>query len=103
MSPWTPLTVLAAVIMALVGTMIGTGHNTPQLGIDLAGGTTMTMTAKGPTPSAADMDTALQIMRARVNGQGVSEAQVTKEGSNAIEVDLPGKNSSALVQELGQT
>ena len=102
-SPWTPLTALAAVIMALVGTMIGTGHHSPQLGIDLAGGTTMTMTAKGGTPSPGDMDTALQIMRNRVNGQGVSEAEVTKQGNNSIEVDLPGKNSSALVQELGQT
>jgi preprotein translocase subunit SecD len=102
-SPWTPLTALAAVIMALVGTMIGTGHRTPQLGIDLAGGTTMVMTAQGGTPSAGDMDTALQIMRNRVNGQGVSEAEVTKQGNNSIEVDLPGKNSSALLQELGQT
>jgi preprotein translocase subunit SecD len=89
--------------MALVGTMIGTGNHKPQLGIDLAGGTTMVMTAKGPTPSPGDMDTALQIMRNRVNGQGVSEAQVTKQGGSSIEVDLPGKNSSELLQELGQT
>ncbi|WP_228562073.1 protein translocase subunit SecD [Catenulispora rubra] len=102
-SPWTPLTALAAVIMALVGTMIGTGHRTPQLGIDLAGGTTMTMTAQGKTPASGDMDTALQIMRNRVNGQGVSEAQVTKQGNNSIEIDLPGKNSSDLLRELGQT
>ena len=103
-SPWTPLTALAAVIMALVGTMIGTGHRTPQLGIDLAGGTTMVMTAHGnKAPAASDMDTALQIMRNRVNGQGVSEAEVTKQGNNAIEVDLPGKNSSELLAELGQT
>ncbi|MFL6116128.1 MAG: protein translocase subunit SecD [Catenulispora sp.] len=102
-SPWTPLTVLAAVIMALVGTMIGTGHRSPQLGIDLAGGTTMTMTAKGGTPSTGDMDTALQIMRNRVNGQGVSEAEVTKQGSSSIQVDLPGKNSSELLAQLGQT
>ncbi|MFD0636929.1 hypothetical protein ACFQ9X_40520 [Catenulispora yoronensis] len=98
-----PLTVLAAVIMVLVGTMIGTGHRAPQLGIDLAGGTTMTMTAKGGTPSAADMDTALQIMRNRVNGQGVSEAEVTKQGSKAIQVDVPGKNSSEMLKQLGQT
>ncbi|MBS2534548.1 protein translocase subunit SecD [Catenulispora sp. NF23] len=95
---------LAAVIMALVGTMIGTGHKTPQLGIDLAGGTTMTMTAQGSkAPATGDMDTALQIMRNRVNGQGVSEAEVTKQGNNAIEVDLPGKNSSELLKQLGQT
>ncbi|WP_323746178.1 protein translocase subunit SecD [Catenulispora pinisilvae] len=95
---------LAAVIMALVGTMIGTGHKTPQLGIDLAGGTTMTMTAQGnKAPATGDMDTALQIMRNRVNGQGVSEAEVTKQGNNAIEVDLPGKNSSELLKQLGQT
>lgn len=103
-SPWTPLTALAAVIMALAGTMIGTGHRTPQLGIDLAGGTTMVMTAQGSkAPSTGDMDTALQIMRNRVNGQGVSEAEVTKQGNNAIEVDLPGKNSSELLAQLGQT
>src|SRR4051795_11133224 len=89
--------------MALVGTMIGTGHRTPQLGIDLAGGTTMTMSAKGGTPSSGDMDTALQIMRNRVNGQGVSEAEVTKQGSKSIQVDLPGKNSSELLAQLGQT
>ncbi|WP_344670097.1 protein translocase subunit SecD [Catenulispora yoronensis] len=83
--------------------MIGTGHRAPQLGIDLAGGTTMTMTAKGGTPSAADMDTALQIMRNRVNGQGVSEAEVTKQGSKAIQVDVPGKNSSEMLKQLGQT
>ncbi|GAA1955796.1 hypothetical protein GCM10009838_09410 [Catenulispora subtropica] len=94
---------LAALIMVLGGTMIGTGHRSPQLGIDLAGGTTMTMTAKGGTPSAGDMDTALQIMRNRVNGQGVSEAEVTKQGSSAIQVDLPGKNSSELLKQLGQT
>src|SRR5262245_40224880 len=89
--------------MALAGTMAGTGHHTPQLGIDLAGGTTMTMTAKGGTPSPGDMDNALQIMRNRVNGQGVSEAEVTKQGTSSIQVDLPGKNSSELVKQLGQT
>jgi preprotein translocase subunit SecD len=87
----------------LGGTMVGTGHHTPQLGIDLAGGTTLTMTAKGKTPSSADMDTAVTILQNRVNGQGVSEAEVTKQGNNTIEVDLPGKNSSDLLHQLGQT
>lgn len=94
---------LAALIMVLGGTMVGTGHHTPQLGIDLAGGTTLTMTAKGGTPSSADMDTAVTIMQNRVNGQGVSEAAVTKQGNNTIEVDLPGKNSSDLLHQLGAT
>ena len=78
MSPWRPLTALAVVIVALGGTMIGTGHHSPKLGIDLAGGTSLTLTAKEPcgkTPSAQDMNTALDIMRKRVNGYGVSEAE----------------------------
>lgn len=102
-SPWAPLGALAAFIVLLGGTMVGTGHHTPQLGIDLAGGSTLTMTAKGKTPSSADMDTAVTIMENRVNGQGVSEASVTKQGNNTIEVDLPGKNSSDLLHQLGQT
>ena len=102
-SPWAPLGALAAFIVLLGGTMVGTGHHTPQLGIDLAGGTTLTMTAKGKTPAASDMDTAVTIMQNRVNGQGVSEAAVTKQGNNTIEVDVPGKNSSDLLNQLGQT
>jgi preprotein translocase subunit SecD len=94
---------LAAFIVLLAGTMVGTGHHTPQLGIDLAGGTTLTMTAKGKTPAASDMDTAVTIMQNRVNGQGVSEAEVTKQGNNTIEVDVPGRNSSDLLNQLGQT
>jgi preprotein translocase subunit SecD len=88
--------------MALGGTMIGTGHHSPQLAIDLAGGTSLTMKAD-KTPSAQNMDTAVSIMRNRVNGFGVSEAEVSKQGSNEIQIDLPGSNSSALIQQVSQT
>ena len=103
MSPWRPLIVLAAAIVALGGTMIGTGHHTPQLGIDLAGGTSVTMSAKSGTPSSSDMDTAVAIMRNRVNSFGVSEAEVTKQGSKNIQIDVPGKGSDQMLAQIGQT
>jgi preprotein translocase subunit SecD len=103
MSPWRPLIALAAVIVALGGTMIGTGHHTPQLGIDLAGGTSVTMSAKNGTPSSSDMDTAVAIMRNRVNSFGVSEAEVTKQGSKNIQIDVPGKGSDQMLAQIGQT
>ena len=105
MSPWRPLTALAVVIVALGATMVGTGYHSPKLGIDLAGGTSMTLTAKDDkgTPSAADMNTAVNIMNLRVNATGVAEAEVTKQGNNQIQVDLPGQNSTALLTQLSQT
>ena len=103
MSPWRPLIALAAIIVALGGTMLGTGHHTPQLGIDLAGGSSVTMTAKGPTPTPGNMDTAVSIIRNRVNGFGVSEAEVTKQGSSHIQIDVPGKGGSDVLDQVGKT
>src|SRR5689334_20376066 len=102
MSPWRPLIALAAVLMALGGTMIGTGHHSPQLGIDLAGGTSVTLTAKSQ-PRPGDLDTAVTIMRNRVNSFGVSEAEVTKQGSKNIQIDVPGKGSNEMLAQIGKT
>jgi preprotein translocase subunit SecD len=105
MSPWRPLTALAVIIVALGGTMVGTGYHSPKLGIDLAGGTSLTLTAKDSkgTPSASDMNTAVDIMRKRVNGYGVSEAEVTKQGGSTIQVDIPGNSKSSVLDQIGKT
>ncbi|MBA3742941.1 MAG: protein translocase subunit SecD [Sporichthya sp.] len=86
--------------------MIGVGAMHPRLAIDLAGGTSVTLTAKPLeggkiTPDA--MDQAVTIIRQRVNGFGVSEAQVTTLGSNNIVVSVPGQNNARIVDQVGQT
>jgi preprotein translocase subunit SecD len=68
---------------------------TPKLGLDLQGGTSVTLTARLPegekgqiTKSA--MDQAKQIIEDRVNGTGVAEAEVSVQGNRNIVVNIPG-------------
>src|ERR1041384_2677882 len=82
---------------------------TPRLGIDLAGGTSITLTAKNEPgqPNAinkTNMDTAVDIMNRRVNGLGVSEAEVQTQGSDNIIVNIPkGTNSKQARAQVGTT
>jgi len=104
--PWRPLMALAVILVALYATMFGVHATHPRLAIDLAGGTSAVFTADMPgggAPSAADMGQAVGIMQERVNGYGVSEATVTQEGSNTIDVEIPGQYSQSTVDAIGAT
>ncbi|TQJ47746.1 protein translocase subunit SecD [Streptomyces sp. NBC_00080] len=101
---------LALILIAIVGLtagMFASGHTTPRLGIDLAGGTSITLEAKSDQGSAinkANMDTAVEIMNRRVNGLGVSEAEVQTQGSRNIIVNIPkGTNSEKAREQVGTT
>ncbi|MCP9985278.1 hypothetical protein [Actinomadura madurae] len=66
----------------------------------------MTLTAKtsnGKNPPAEQMDQAVKIMTQRVNGLGVSDAEVTKQGSNNIVVNVPGEGQGRVVNLIGTT
>ncbi len=67
-----------------------------KLGLDLQGGTQVLLEAdvpEGQTLDSGTMDTAKLIVENRVNGLGVSEAVVQKQGENRIIVELPGVNN----------
>jgi preprotein translocase subunit SecD len=81
---------IAYALVALAGTW------KPALGLDLEGGTQITLTANGNVDKAK-LREAADIIDARVNGSGVSEAQVTTQGSNEIVVQVPGSTSNSLV------
>ncbi|MEV7120935.1 protein translocase subunit SecD [Kitasatospora griseola] len=87
--------------------MFGTGYTKPRLGIDLAGGTSVTLTAKSDDPSAinkANLDTAVGIIQKRVNGMGVSEAEVQTQGNSNIIVNIPdGGNTQESIDKVGDT
>src|SRR5690242_8926196 len=97
------LILIVAVLYALV---FFTGSSrTPQLGLDLRGGTTVTLTAKTPNgkaPAKEDLELARQIIEQRVNGLGVAEAEVVTEGSSNIVISVPGDNGEK-ARELGAT
>ncbi|MQA09559.1 MAG: protein translocase subunit SecD [Pseudonocardiaceae bacterium] len=82
----------------------GNGQPTPKLGIDLQGGTRVTLTAQtvdGKEPSKEQLDQAREIIETRVNGLGVSGAEVVLDGNN-IRITVPGKEGDQ-AKMLGQT
>ncbi|WP_406461818.1 protein translocase subunit SecD [Streptomyces sp. NBC_01622] len=107
--PGRSLALILIAIVALTGGMFASGHTTPRLGIDLAGGTSITLRAvpeKGQESAInkANMDTAVDIMNRRVNGLGVSEAEVQTQGTRNIIVNIPkGTNSEQARQQVGTT
>src|SRR3954465_355782 len=77
-----------AVAYALVA-LIGTWK--PALGLDLEGGTQITLIAKNSGNVSADnLQQAADIIDERVNGSGVTEATVNTQGSDEIVVQVPG-------------
>ncbi|SCF63922.1 protein translocase subunit SecD [Streptomyces sp. Cmuel-A718b] len=107
--PGRALALILIVMVALAGGMFLSGHTTPRLGIDLAGGTSITLEAQNQPgkPNAinpTNMDTAVGIIERRVNGLGVSEAEVQTQGRENIIVNIPkGTNSKQAQEQVGTT
>jgi preprotein translocase subunit SecD len=104
--PWRNLAIFAGVVAVLYSLVFftGSGEAVPKLGIDLQGGTRVTLTARtvdGRPPTPEALDQARQIIEERVNGIGVSGAEVVLDGTNLI-ITVPGENGDQ-ARTLGQT
>ena len=100
------LTVFAVLVAVLYALVFFTGDKsaTPKLGIDLQGGTRVTLTARTPDGSKPTPDSlrqAQEIIETRVNGLGVSGSEVVIDGDNLV-ITVPG-DDSAQARSLGQT
>ncbi|MGZ4447553.1 MAG: preprotein translocase subunit SecD, partial [Nocardioides sp.] len=94
------------VIAALYGGVALGGEWKPNLGLDLQGGTSITLEAQTPSggkPPKDQLDEARSIIDQRVNGSGVAEASVATQGDRNIVVEVPGKNPKGLVDTVKQT
>ncbi|WP_405981593.1 protein translocase subunit SecD [Streptomyces sp. NBC_00158] len=107
--PGRALAFILIAMVALTAGMFLTKQTTPRLGIDLAGGTSITLKAKSEPgkPDAVNetnMNTAVGIIERRVNGLGVSEAEVQTQGRDHIIVNIPkGVNEQQARQQVGTT
>ena len=102
------LLALVVVVAGLFGGLaaasaFGSGQWTPRLGLDLEGGSQVILepvVVGGREPNAQQIEQAVDIIRQRVDAQGVAEAEVTTLGGRNIVVSMPGQMSEATRQAL---
>ena len=107
------LVALAVLTIALAGILIygvttdRTGWD-PKLALDLEGGTQMVLSPElqeaqdGQEITQEQLDQAVEIIRQRVDGTGVSEAEISTQSGSNIVVSMPGVPSSE-TRDLIQT
>jgi preprotein translocase subunit SecD len=90
-----------AVAVIFFGITLAQG-NKPLLGLDLQGGASVVLKPQGKFDSGA-LNTAIKVIRSRVDGIGVAEPNIERQG-NTIVVELPGvKNASEVLCLVKQT
>jgi preprotein translocase subunit SecD len=76
------------------------------LGLDLSSGTEVVLkavTTNGQPPSSGSMQQAISVLLSRVNGTGNSGAQVQQQGSNLINITVPGQPAQSVIQLVSTT
>ena len=109
--PWRLLALLTVILVSFsVWALFPGTSNSIRLGLDLQGGTQVILVPKAVSEGSEITDEQLaqtvEILRARVNGLGVAEAEVTTQGSGdgaAIVVSVPGLNQDRIVELVQQT
>ena len=106
------ITLIAAIVVLIGFTFVavfgldanktGSASNI-KLGLDLAGGVSITYEVVGEEePSAADMSDTIFKLQQRVENYS-TEAQVYQEGSDRINIEIPGvSDANAILEELGK-
>jgi protein-export membrane protein SecD len=90
------------------GELLALQQKAIRLGLDLQGGIHVVLRVKLEELDAGSregaVERAMQVIRNRVDGLGVAEPTIVKQGNNRIIVDLPGYTDAARAEELiGQT
>ena len=109
--PARSLAILALVLIALTGLVFVQGATQVRLGLDLRGGTSVTLQpriAAGESGKVTNeaIDQAVSIIRQRVNSLGVAESEVAAQGSGTnrqIVISVPGDTGRRVVELVGQT
>lgn len=73
-------------------------------GLDLKGGTVIVYRAQTENPSEDDMNTVVSMLRTRLDGQGYTEATITRQGVDKVRVEIPDvQDTKTAVETLGAT
>ena len=105
------LTILVTIVVAAVclyTVLVGLGPHhlgsakNIEMGLDLAGGVSVTYEVNEDNPSQTDMDDTIYKLQLRVQNYS-TESEVYQEGANRITVEIPGAtNANEILEELGK-
>ncbi len=113
--PVRALVALVAIIVIMLISVLGNETLSPGtwhqqfkvgLGLDLSSGTEVVLKAEthdGKAPASGEMQQAIAVEQSRVDRTGTSGAQVQQQGSDTINVTVPGKPSYDLVNVVTRT
>ena len=108
--PGRSLVILAVIVIGLLATAVVQGASSVRLGLDLRGGTSVTLQPRASNDAnkitSEAIDQAVSIIRQRVNSLGVAESEVTAQGSGTnrqIVISVPGDSGRRVVDLVGQT
>ena len=98
-------------LLLVVGMLAGcawiTIEREPRLGLDLRGGTQITLQAESTDrveANAESVDRAIEVLRGRVDALGISEPTLTRAGEDRIIVELPDvQDPDEAVDAIGRT
>jgi preprotein translocase subunit SecD len=105
------ISILLLAIVGFAGLAVVQGATSFKLGLDLQGGTSVTLQPRisagesGKVTTEA-IDQAVAIIRQRVNSLGVAESEVSAQGSGVnrqIVISVPGETGRRIVDLVGQT
>jgi preprotein translocase subunit SecD len=113
--PGRALAALAVIVLIMLISITGKETFNPGkwhqqfkvgLGLDLSSGTQVVLkaaTPNGKPPSSGSMQQAISVLESRVNGTGNSGAQVQQQGTDLINVSLPGVGSEQAISLVSST
>ncbi len=106
-SLFTIIAIIVSMILIVISNFFGVdgkglyGASQTKLGLDLAGGVSITYEAEGE-PSNQDMNDTVEKLKKRVENYSV-ESEVYREGNNRINIEIPGvQDVNTVLSELGQ-
>jgi preprotein translocase subunit SecD len=112
--PRRTLLLFLAAVVGLYGLLVVLDHTgpktdesvwKPRLGLDLQGGTRITLQAKATSGDVTPekLRQARSIIDQRVNATGVTEGEVTTQGGDQVIIEIPGSDESDIVDQVGRT
>ena len=104
----TNITIIALILVLLIGSVYVIVTKPTKLGLDLSGGTQLIYqgepSAENPTVDQEDIDRAIEIIRDRVDALGVSEPEIAPLGTDQVQISLPNvQDTQRAIDQVGDT